>query len=82
MIERRRGAWGGLRGAVDRMLELWRVYELLETVGGVLRRGGGLNRRRLLLMSIRGSGGELDRSAVPGRLTGDAERRRTRECIA
>ena len=48
-----------LRGAADWMLKLWRVNKALETVGGILRRGGGLNRRRLLIVAILGSAGEV-----------------------
>ena len=50
---------GGLPGAADRMLELGQVDEALETVGGILRRGGGLNRRRLLIVAILGSAREV-----------------------
>ena len=38
----------------NQMLELGSLDEALETVGGVLRRSGGLHRRRLLLVAIWG----------------------------
>ena len=74
---------GGLRGAADRMLELWRVNEALEMVGGILRRDGGLHRRRLLVVAILGGAREVERLAgVFGRVTGDNKRRQTGEDIA
>ena len=75
---------GGLRGASDWILELGYLDEALETVGGVLRRGGGLHRRRLLLVTIWGGAGEFFLGPVgfTERLTEDAERRRRGEYIA
>ena len=84
--EHRHGAQGGLRRAVDQRLDVGgdgRLKELTETVGGILRRGGGLERQRLLLgVSLGGAGGMLSLTvSILGRLTGDSERRRNGEFI-
>ena len=85
MMEQRRGVRGGLRGVADRMHELEPVFnEALETVGSVLRRSGGLQRRRLLLGAILGGVEELLSNSVGvwERLTRDSERRRPGESIS
>ena len=82
MTEERRGASSGLRGVVDRMLEL-RRDEALETFDGVLRRRGGLHRRFLLVVAILGGARDVERStSVSWRVTGYNERQRTGENIA
>ena len=65
------------------MLELGRVNEALEMVGGVFWRGGGLHRRCLLVIAILGGAGDVLRLAgVLRRVTGDDEQRRTGDDIA
>ena len=68
----------------DRMLELRFYDEMSETIGSVLRRSGGLQRRRLLLGAILGGVEELLSNSVGvwERLTRDSERRRPGESIS
>ena len=78
---------GRLRGVADRRLDVrgnWRFKEMLETVGGILRRSGGLQRRRHLLGASLGGAGEslLTVVGVWERLTEGSGRRRQEGSIA
>ena len=81
MTELRRKGWGGLVCAADKRLDIgdnWRIAEALETVGGILWRGGGLQRRSCLLGVSLGGPGEslLYVVGVWERLTEGSGRRR------
>ena len=61
MMELRRGGWGGLGCAANERVDVgddWCIDKALETVGGGLRRGGGLQRRRRLLGASLGGAGD------------------------
>ena len=83
MTEERQFASSLARGAVNRALDLSPVNEALEIFARILLHGGGLHRRRLLVVAVRGGVGDAKRSAgILGRVIGDDKRRRTKVKIA
>ena len=87
MMEQRRRVQGGLQGVADSRLNVQgngRFKDTLEEFSGVLRRSGGLHRRRRLLGGSVGGAAEplLIVNSTLGHLTGDSQRRRQGESIA